>query len=459
MQTSICRHIAITLSDNVLIHITRAQNRSHPRLYTTSSSKGVSPPPLTLTPSKALDSTRASSTLQSADPSTSSPPSRDSFRIFSWNIDGLKTFLPSLAPYSGKFTSAFRGARASRDALKANGSPTADLPSTPTAKELLGSASTLRAFLSRHNWPEVLFLQELKISRRKGPFFLTELLETLNTPLNAADTVFEDRAYTLNAVLPRDRQNCTAFAGYMYGVATIIRKDFARKWVATVREVDWDIEGRVSVVEMRGGPEGQDGDSSSTTKPLALIAIYGLYGGTRPHLCPETGAVHPIYPTRNHRLLAFNALLLDECHSLEARGFNVVVAGDMNMARGDVDAYPRLRTDPPFYCVHRADFNRKFFGEEDNKRAGAWLGPGKQDMEKEKCLDAVDVFRAIYGMEKRYTFYSQSNVWGTSCNRVDMVIVSKQLWEDGRVIDTGILNTPQERGPSDHVPIWVEIGL
>ncbi|KAK1780224.1 Endonuclease/exonuclease/phosphatase [Copromyces sp. CBS 386.78] len=304
--------------------------------------------------------------------STSSPPGRNSFRLFSRNIDGLKTFLPPFLP-----------------------------PPTNLHPLSESSPSTLRAWLSRHSWPEVLFLQELKISGRKGLN-----CSLLYTPLNAADTVSDDRTYTLDTVLPRDRQNCSPFAGCLYGVATIMRKDFVRKWVATVREVDWDIEARVSVVEMRGG----------------------LFGGTRPHLCPETGAVHPIYPTRNDRLRAFYSLLRDECLSLEARGFHVVVAGD-------------------------------FFGEKYNKRARAYLGGRKQDVKKVKCLDAVDVFRAKYGMEKRYTSYSQSKVWGTSCNRVDMVFVSKQFWEDWRVTDTGILNTPEERGPSNHVPIWAEIAL
>ncbi|KAK3956639.1 hypothetical protein QBC32DRAFT_366768 [Pseudoneurospora amorphoporcata] len=319
-----------------------------PRLYTTTSNnKDVSPPPLTQTPSKSLDSPHTSSTLQSA---------HQEFHL-------------------------------RQHASSTNAPPNANRPRTPTKQELLGSPSTLRAWLSRHSWPENCSL--------------------LYTPLNAADTASDDRTYTLDTVLPRDRQNCSAFAGCLYGVATIMRKDFVRKWVATVREVDWDIEARVSVVEMRGG----------------------LFGGTRPHLCPETGAVHPIYPNRNDRLRAFYSLLRDECFPLEARGF------------------------------HMADFNHKFFGEKYNKRAGACLGGRKQDVKKVKCLDAVDVFSAKYGMEKRYTSYSQSKVWGTSCNRVDMVSVSKQFWEDGRVIDTGILNTSEERGPSNHVSIWAEIAL
>lgn len=111
--------------------------------------------------------------------------------------------------------------------------------------------------------------------------------------------------------------------------------------------------------------------------------------------------------------------------------------------------------------MNRADFNKKFFGGEDNLRAGAYLGerreyPGEED---EKCFDGVDVFRAIYGAERKYTYFPRDKEWGTSCDRVDVLFVSGQLWEQGRVLSTGILDTPQERGMSDHVPLWVDLML
>jgi exonuclease III len=120
--------------------------------------------------------------------------------------------------------------------------------------------------------------------------------------------------------------------------------------------------------------------------------------------------------------------------------------------------------------VNRADFNRKFFGREDNRRAEAYVeveqkaeGEGEGELgreeERERCLDAVDVFRAMHGGERRYTYYPRTREWGSSCDRVDLIMVSKALWEEGRVLNTGILDTPQERGLSDHVPLWVEIAL
>lgn len=433
---------------------------SRPRPYTTTSGKEVSPPPLkrrrlTQTPSQALDSNSASSTLQGLD------HGRNSFRVFSWNINGVNAFLSS-TPSTRKITAYFTGSTKTQNASSTDEAPNANRIRTVPNEDLKGSPYSLRAFLSRHDWPEVLFLQELKIKSQNGPALIPALLSALNTPLNTADSVSEERTYTLNAVLPRDKHNVKAWGGHLYGVGTIIRTDFARKWVDTVREVDWDIEGRVMVVEMRDTPEGQDGNEAAT-RPFALINVYAVNGTTKPYRSPKTGEIDPNCPTRHDRKLAFHTLLREECLSLEARGFNVVIAGDVNIARGPIDGHPNLRIFPVQHCLNRADFNTKFFGEEDNKRAVACVGTPKRDEKtQEKCLDAVDVFRAKYGMEKRYTYYPNhpnSHQWGSSCDRVDMVLVSRELWEDGRVIDTGILNTPQDRGPSDHVPLWVEVAL
>ncbi|KAK3487502.1 Endonuclease/exonuclease/phosphatase [Neurospora hispaniola] len=439
-----------------------AKKDSLSRLYTATSHQEVSPPPLkrrrlTQTPSLALDKPRASSTLQTADQPRSSSPSKDAFRVFSWNINGINAFLSSThsaRKITSYFTESTKTQKSGTSSIDAP--PNANRLRTPPGQALSSSTHSLRAFLARHNWPEILFLQELKIKPQDGPARLPKILSALNTPLNAADSVSDHRTYTFNAVLPRDKHNAKAFGGKLYGVGTIMRTDFARKWVATVREVDWDIEGRVSVVEMRGAPEGQD-ENEPVTKPLALINVYAVNGTTQPYRNPLTGAVHPNCPTRHDRKLVFHSLLRDECLSLEARGFSVAVAGDMNIARGPADGHPNLRTFPEQHCVNRVDFNTKFFGEEDNKRAGAYVGT--QDEKTEKCLDAVDVFRAKYGMEKRYTYYPNRGEWGSSCDRVDMVFVSKEVWGDGRVIDTGILDTPQERSPSDHVPFWVKIAL
>jgi hypothetical protein len=42
---------------------------------------------------------------------------------------------------------------------------------------------------------------------------------------------------------------------------------------------------------------------------------------------------------------------------------------------------------------------------------------------------------------------------------VDLIIASKSLYENGGIDDTGILDSPQEQGTSDHVPLWVKVKL
>lgn len=390
-------------------------------------------------------------------------------RIFSWNINGIDPFLPT---QSTKITSFFQ-------------------PSNPSQQPTPPKSPSIRAFLARHGFPEVLFLQELKI-QPSNPKPIAALLTSLNTPLNPSDDALSpSRTYTLHTSLPRDKYNARGFGGKLYGVGTILRADVAQSLVARVRDVPWDLEGRVSVVELHSlsplpttTPPSPSPQPNSLAKPLALLNIYAVNGTAAPYRCPTTGRPHG---TRHDHKLAFHARLRDECLALEAIGFRVVVAGDLNVARGALDGWPGLRTWPRQHCVNRADFNGKFFGRGENERGAAWVGGGDGGKEggeggegggegegggdgdgdagtrdggkgeKERWWDGVDVWRAMYGRERKYTYFPRGREWGTSCDRVDMVIVSRALWEEGRVVGTGILDTPQERGVSDHVPLWVEV--
>ncbi|KAL2146964.1 hypothetical protein VTI28DRAFT_1691 [Corynascus sepedonium] len=427
-------------------------------------SHDISPPPVKR---RRLEAERPSDSSKPNEAALALPTSAkfvQTVRIFSWNINGIAPYLP---PQSTKIASFFKPPDPNRSS-NAQFHPRAD---------------GLRAFLARHAWPEVLFLQELKIQRGNTKA-LAALLASLNTPLNQADTLSESRTYTLDAVLPRDKYNARGFQGKLYGVGTILRTDFARRQVACIREVEWDLEGRVSVVELKEQGRGpassnsscnptnssnvptlrQDGTNkeAKSLRPLALLNIYAVNGTDAPYRCPQTGAVIG-GATRHDRKLAFHTALRDECLNLERRGFRVIVAGDLNVARGPVDGHPRLRSFPRRHCLNRADFNAKFFGEEDNRRAGGYAVHTNTGFDEkgpkntERFFDGVDVFRAMHGLERRYTYYPRTREWGSSCDRVDMVIVSKALWEEGGVKGTGILDTPQERGWSDHVPLWVEV--
>lgn len=377
-----------------------------------------------------------------------------SIRIFSWNINGVQSFLPSS---STPITSFFKPVS---NQLKRD-SDREPLNKTSEPRKPPSVGSPLRAFLSRHNWPEVLFLQELKINRQdqKTP---TALLSALNTPLGSNDPVTASSKYTLDVNLPRDKFNARGFGGKLYGVGTILREDFATRHVATVRHAEWDLEGRVSIVELQrpshGCSErdiGSGGHSErDTSRPLALINVYAVNGTSAPYRSPENGQT---VGTRHDHKISFHSKLRDECLQLEKRGFDVVVSGDLNVARGRLDGHPNLRTWPKQHCVNRADFNTKFFGQDDNERADAYVG--QDDVNSGGiCFQGVDVFRALRAKERKYTYHPRGeNEWGSSCDRVDLIIASKSLYENGGIDDTGILDSPQERGTSDHVPLWVKV--
>lgn len=400
---------------------------------------------------------------------------RSSVRVFAWNINGIQPFLPS--PESTvPITSFFKPVEGR------SRSPDASVAKSRTLGPI-SNGNPLREFLRRHRWPEVLFLQELKISPtdKKSP---KALLATINTSLDQEDHVTEGTRYKVDVNLPRDKHNARGFGGKLYGVGTFLQEDFAKRHVAVVRHADWDLEGRVTIVELkrpqneplgtaaRSIEEGSVRDiqpqklrtSHYSFAPLALLNVYAVNGTSAPYRSPGAGK---ITGTRHDHKLRFHELLRDECLDLERRGFDVVIAGDLNIARGRLDGWPGLRTFPRQHCLNRAHFNTRFFGEEDNERAEAYLSESLSEATRgietggeDAFFDGVDVFRALRGKERRYTYHPRSgDEWGTSCDRVDLIVTSRKLVDAGKVLDTDILDSVQERGTSDHVPLWIKIRL
>ncbi|KAI9781576.1 MAG: hypothetical protein M1816_002249 [Peltula sp. TS41687] len=306
------------------------------------------------------------------------------FYVFSWNVNGIE-------PLIQRPITAYFGSRS-------------------------GSDSSLRTFLRRHTWPEVLCLQEVKI---KPSDIATQ--RAVEAAANSFKKSEHEPGYLIRFCLPQDKHNAGGFGGKLYGVTTLIRMDVWQD-VKRCRTVDWDREGRVLVLE--------------TKSKLAILNIYAVNGTDRPYKDPDTGAQNG---TRHHRKLQFHRLLLDECLGLEKAGFRVIIAGDMNIARGVLDGHPNLRTQPHQHVLNRADFNEKFFTS----------GRG---------LQAIDAFRHIYGDRRKFTYYPRNKDWGTSCDRVDLFIVSKELVEaPGLLLEADILDSPQERSTSDHVPLYITL--
>lgn len=78
-------------------------------------------------------------------------------------------------------------------------------------------------------------------------------------------------------------------------------------------------------------------------------------------------------------------------------------------------------------------------------------------------FEGVDVWRKMNPEERRFTWFSRTKPWGASCDRVDYFIAGRRGWdgregmEEGWVKGCGILDCEEERGASDHCPIWCEV--
>lgn len=281
-----------------------------------------------------------------------------------------------------------------------------------------GSACPLRSFLKRHHWPQFLCLQEVKISKKD-----TATQRALERAANERHAPTES-TYTAHFSLPRDRYNATGFGGKVHGVATLIRDDVATAMPVTTRRPDWDLEGRVLIHELGGR--------------VAIINGYWVNGTSNPYRDPGSGNVSG---TRHDHKLRFHQWMLEEALQLEATGHHVVLVGDMNIARSRIDGHPNLRTSPVQHVKNRADFDAKFITASDGMRG-------------------IDVFRYLHGEEEKYTYYPRRGTWGQSCDRVDLIIISRSCIETaGGVVRADIFDSPSERGHSDHVPLSVSLCL
>ena len=245
----------------------------------------------------------------------------------------------------------------------------------------------------------------------------------VNTPVDTDDERETDhdsarRLYDAHVCLPRDRHNATGFGGKVYGVCTLVRRDVPAPTVA--KTVEWDREGRVLLVEI---PKWR----------VVVANVYAVNGTANDHRDPDTGKV---VGDRHGRKRVFHSLLRDEVRGYEDDGWDVVVAGDMNVSRSVADSTPRLRTGAE-HVRSRADFEEKFIRD----------------------LDMVDTFRLLQGRRRKFTYRPRNQPWGAGGDRVDMILVTKGFKAQDRVREADVLDSEEERGPSDHVPLFVELGV
>lgn len=263
--------------------------------------------------------------------------------------------------------------------------------------------------------------------------------------------------------LPRDKFNARGpgGSGRVYGVCTLVRRDVAEREGLSVKEVELDLEGRVLVLEIpsapagdskeKGADKGVEGEGACQGRKAGLVVfgIYAVNGTTLLYRDPTTGT---ITGDRNAHKRRFHTHLRDEVARYEREGWDVVVAGDLNISRSSLDSHPNQRMGAE-HVANRADFEEKFM----NARGG---------------LGMVDSFREVKRGERKYTYWPPGRVWGGGMDRVDLILCSRGMvgdqggegmgngrGRDGkwRLVDTDILDTEEERGPSDHVPLYVDV--
>lgn len=337
-----------------------------------------------------------------------------SLQIFSWNVNGIAPFIQQ------SITTFFT-------------------PSKPDTQE---PQASLRDFLRRHGFPTLVFLQEVKINPSD-----TATQNAVSRAIKRGASEPETNPdYVAHFCLPTDKYNATGFGRKVYGVCSIIRKDFADQHVQRMRTVDWDAEGRFSVIETKSEPR---------LPKLAIFNVYMVNGTDYPYKDSKTGIVRG---TRHDRKIEVHRLLQQEVRRLELDGFQVIIAGDINIARAPIDGHPNLRNFPHQHVRNREDFSHRFLDDSNEDMETEASGSESQHVTKyDRGLDMVDTFRQLHPKEKAYSYYPRGRLFGESCDRVDMILCSRSLAD--ACTEAGILATAADRGTSDHVPIHVTFAL
>lgn len=373
----------------------------------------TSSPPATSSTFPSQSPTRASTTILA--PSLPSRPitelQGDDVRIFTWNVNGISPFLqPTITNF---FRPSKRPLPRSRSSSPGNASSSPDL----------------RTCLKRWKWPQIVCLQEVKIPRRdiKTQHAVRQAVRDLGKRHDATDK--QEPSYTAHFSLPRDKYNARGLRGKVYGVCTLIRDDLLSGEDLAVedlmKEVPWDLEGRVLVLEV-------------PRRKLAVFNIYAVNGTDNPYRDTQTGQ---IIGTRHDRKRAFHAELKAECEKYERKGWTVVISGDQNIARSPLDGFPGRRNGQE-HVKNRVDFEEKFI---HGKEHGG--------------LGMIDSYRALHDGEKKYSYRGRNREWGSSCDRVDLILVLEESLTQKKITlkEADILDEEMERGPSDHVPLYITI--
>lgn len=299
-------------------------------------------------------------------PSSAVPPSPPgTTKILSWNVETPVPFLELTARKAG-----------------------------PSTEKPASNLSLLRDLIARHGFPEFVCLQEVRARQTDK-----EWIASLKAAPNGDG---DEPQYTTYTSLNRATRGQRHF-----GVVTYVKN---ADDVAVAREVDWDAEGRVMILEMKSG--------------WALVNVYALNGSE--YMWRDAMGRSPP-KTRNERKREFNQLLMEECRAMQARGLRLVLVGDFNISLTERDCVPRLRTEYP-HSLARKEFTDMFI----------------------PVLNLKDVFRVLHGDQPAFSWFAKGKPQGADAARVDYALVEQPLVD--HVVESTYLEDPQERAHSDHAP-------
>jgi exonuclease III len=131
------------------------------------------------------------------------------FEILSWNINGISHLLP---PAQKSIQSFFQ--RSSK-----KGDPP-NIDDEAEDEDFGKGDAPLRKFLRRHHFPEIVCLQEVKISSKNE-----KTRGAVEWAANCQGKVDGGKEYKAYFELPRDRYNATGWGGKVHGVCTLVRED------------------------------------------------------------------------------------------------------------------------------------------------------------------------------------------------------------------------------------------
>lgn len=273
---------------------------------------------------------------------------------------------------------------------------------------------SFRSFLRDHGWPDLVCLQEIRARPSDGDW-IQALKDAPNVNRGTEQDGEKEPRYDAHLTLCANEKGQRRF-----GVVTYA-KIHPELQVSASREVTWDSEGRVRILEFGG----RDGDG------WALVNVYALNGSQYTWMPPVGQPRPPRSITRYERKDIFNRLVADEVSALHARNFSVILIGDFNITPTSADCCPRLRTEPA-PSASRAEFWNRLVPR----------------------MGVVDVWRKMNGPDARaYSWFAHNVPQGQDCARVDYALVDKELMERGAVRECVYLMGKEHRVWSDHAPI------